>query len=140
MIKKGGGFSREGPFFLRFTQNTVIMNMICFGCTNSLHEDSSMSLITGFGLVRQRRKETMMFAGCPTMPPLIQPRNFGNPTHGRILDSSTPRCAMGQNQVILRHQNSLSHVRGSERSERASKRVSAAEGASEASSREQANE
>ena len=36
--------------------------------------------------------------------------------------------------------HSLSHVRGSERSERVSERVSAAEGASEASSPEQANE
>ena len=47
---------------------------------------------------------------------------------------------MGQNQVILRHKNSLSHEGGSEQSERASERVSAAEGASEVSSAEQSNE
>ena len=43
-----------------------------------------------------------------------------------------------KNRINSRH--SLSHERGSEQSERASERVSAAEGVSEASSPEQANE
>ena len=43
-------------------------------------------------------------------------------------------------QTKLPSNNSLSHERGSERSERASERVSTVEGASEVSSPEQANE
>ena len=55
-----------------------------------------------------------------------------------------PRKHYGQNwkktQIKCPSNQSLPHERGSERSERASEQVNAAEGASEASSPEQANE
>ena len=53
-------------------------------------------------------------------------------------------CTVGQNEKKTQNKypsnQSLSHERGNEYSERASERVSAAEGASEASSPEQENE
>ena len=56
-----------------------------------------------------------------------------------LLAPSAPHCAANSSHFET-SKNSLSLERGSERSERASDRVSAAEGASEASSPEQANE